>query len=102
GFPGMFAVGERFFQLRVVERLAEPGGLPKEKWHQHEQKRQRQDGKQPAALEAWFGGRGDGIVGQAIFLALRGRNKTKEVPRFAQNAKHGGTHKSRNSLPYLE
>ncbi len=34
-FAGMFAIDERFLELRVVERLAEPGGLPKQKRHEH-------------------------------------------------------------------
>ena len=65
-FPGMCAVGEGFFQLRVVEGLAEPGCLPKEKWHEHEQKRQRQNDKEPTALEAGFGGSRNDVIAQKM------------------------------------
>ena len=61
-FAGMFAIDERFLELRVIEGLAEPGGLPEEKRHQDEQKRQRQDDEKPAALQAGFGGRGNGLI----------------------------------------
>lgn len=71
---GIGAVVERFGELGVIERLAEPGGLPEEKRHEHEEKRQRQDDKKPATLQAGFGRSGIGLhgigfVGQQFMLA---------------------------------
>src|ERR1700741_5437818 len=89
-FARIGAVAERFGELGVIERLAEPGGLPEEKRHEHEEEHQRQDDKKPAALQARFGRSGIGFDGQGFMLAgLSEVKSASAVPNFFQMPQNG-------------